>query len=411
MLYWQAETTADELLRNKISSQMQIRSKIFDQRINSINLLIETTIGEYFSLSKEILDNNEFQRRRVKSSSTVYNLLKSDLRQGCVIPPIVLALSLDGQVNKELPYEELLSIININAKKAIILDGLQRTYTIRDMLNEAIDRNDSALEQIREYPLRLEVYLGINKLGILYRMLTLNTGQSPMSIRHQIEILYSDYLRDDIDGIKLLKEANDSAPNNVGEYKFRDIIEGFTSYLDRDYLSLDRLDILDNIKSLEKLSSENQENNLFANYVIAYNSFVVRLSQLAPNWEFDYDRIEYSMNGLPFAKNISKIFNKSQAMTGFGSAVGKLVDLGVITGFNEIIELINSGFNNNVDNTLDSLIIKLDNIRNIAKKIGNDQRMYFHFFFRELFDKKGDAYLNLELAVQEAYRQYERRTQ
>jgi hypothetical protein len=390
---------------------MQVRSKIFDKRIHSINLLIETTIGEYFLLSKEILDNNEFQRRRVKSSSTVYSLLKSDLRQGCVIPPIVLALSLDGQVNKELEYTELLSIINTNAKKLIILDGLQRTYTIRDMLNEAASKNDPAIEEIKGYPLRLEIYLGINKLGILYRMLTLNTGQSPMSVRHQIEILYSDYLREDIEGVKLLKEVDDSAPSNSGEYKFRDIIEGFNSYLDRDYLSLDRLDILDNIKSLEKLSSENQQNDLFVNYVLAYNSFVRKLEELAPDWEFNSERTEYNMNGLPFAKSINKVFNKPQAMTGFGSAIGKLIDLGVISGFTEIRELIDKGFTSNIPDSLDTLVVKLDNIRNVAKKIGNDQRMYFHFFFRELFDRKGDAYLNNELAVLEAYRQYERRTQ
>lgn len=36
----------------------------------------------------------------------------------------------------------------------------------------------------------VEIYFKINRFGNLYRMLTLNTGQTPMSLRHQIEILY-----------------------------------------------------------------------------------------------------------------------------------------------------------------------------------------------------------------------------
>ncbi|WP_198992935.1 hypothetical protein [Hymenobacter sp. BT559] len=361
-------------------------------------------------MSKEILDNNEFQRRRVKSSSTVYSLLKSDIRQGCVIPPIVLALSLDIDTHA-MNDEQLLKVIKDNIKKLIILDGLQRTYTIRDVANELLDSNNPNLNDIMSFPIRLEVYLGINKLGILYRMLTLNTGQSPMSIRHQIEILYSDYLVTGIEGIKLLKEVDDSAPKRLGEYKFKDVIDGFNSYLDRDYLSIDRMDILDNIKSLEKLSSENQHSDLFIDYVKSYNHFVIKVNELAESWEFDSERIDHSMTGQPFAKSVDKIFNKSQAMTGFGSAVGKLTDLKLISGFSEIEQLIAESLTGDISDSLDLIIVKLDNIRNIAKKIGNDQRLFFHFFFRELFDKKGDAYLKFELAISEAYRQYERRTQ
>ncbi|MBS1562271.1 MAG: hypothetical protein JSS89_11750 [Bacteroidetes bacterium] len=389
---------------------MQIKSKIFDQRIESLNLLIETTIGEYYGLSKNILDKNEFQRRRVKSSSSVYSLLKTDLRQGCVIPPIVLALAMDAKPTKDEKDEALLETISSNNDKLIILDGLQRTYTIRDLVNELEEKGDPETSIVLSAKLRIEIYIGINKLGILYRMLTLNTGQTPMSSRHQIEIIYSDYIQHGVEGIKLIKEVDDDIPSVEGEYKFRDIIEGFTSYLDRDYLTIDRTDILDNIKSLEKLAVENKGSDLFLDFLKTYDAFVRKMSSLGRDWVFDEVGLEQRLTGQPFAKTALKIFNKSQVMTGFGSALGKLIDFGAIKGTSDVIDMINELQCVNIDTVLNTLIVRLDGIRIVAKKIGNDQRMFFHYFFRELFDRKSDGFIDVETSISEAFKQYERKT-
>lgn len=389
---------------------MIVRDKIFDNRIDSLNLLIETTIEEYYNLSKNILDNNEFQRRRVKSSSSVYSLLKTDLRQGCVIPPIVLALAIEAKPKKEEKDEVLVETINNHKEKLIILDGLQRTYTIRDLVNELIEKDDPEKEKTLKGKLRIEIYIGINKLGILYRMLTLNTGQTPMSSRHQIEIIYSDYIQSGVDGITLIKEVDGDTPSAEGEYKFRDIIEGFTSYLDRDYLTIDRTDILDNIKSLEKLAVENKGSDLFLEFLKTYDTFVKKMNSIGNTWTFEETGLEQKLTGQPFARTALKIFNKSQVMTGFGSALGKLMDFGAIKNTSEVGEMIGKLPNEDFGDILNTLIIRLDSIRVVAKKIGNDQRMFFHFFFRELFDKKSDGYLNIENSINEAYKQYERKT-
>lgn len=75
---------------------------IVDGRIGCQNYLIELTIGEYYDISQNILKNNEYQRRRVKSSSTLYSLLKGDLKQGCIMPAIVLALAQDIKPNEDV---------------------------------------------------------------------------------------------------------------------------------------------------------------------------------------------------------------------------------------------------------------------------------------------------------------------
>ena len=171
---------------------------IIDNRIECQNYMIEMTIQEYYDIAQNILKNNEYQRRRVKSSSTVYNLLKDDLKQGCIMPPIVLALS--KSIEKDV---DVLEEIKKSKDEIIILDGLQRSYTIRDLLKEISGSSEE--NKVLNHLVRIELYTGINKFGILYRMLTYNTGQTQMSTRHQIEIIYSDYIGKEKNGIRFIR--------------------------------------------------------------------------------------------------------------------------------------------------------------------------------------------------------------
>ncbi len=393
---------------------MEILTKKYDARIKAWNILIEISLGEYYSLSKDILENNEFQRNRVKSSSTVYSLLKEDLKLGCIIPPIVLAL--ETYIDEKFEDKKVIELINQNKNKLIILDGLQRTYTIQDLLTELLSKKDHILSKVQEYPLRIELYTGLNKLGILYRMLTLNTGQTPMSTRHQIEIIYSDYIDQDIEdceGIRLLKEVDNEAPNDPGQYKFKDIVDGFNSYIDRDYLTMNRFDILENIKSLEKLSKEQEGKDLFKEYLLAYDKFVKKMCELGKGWSSPNENTPEDLSAQPFGKDALHIFNKSQVMTAFGSAVGKLIELKTIENFEELTaHIIPKITGDNIAVALDTLIINLDKVRIRAKKIGNDQRLFFEGFFKALFGKEqvSESYLNLNKTVDSAMQRYNRET-
>lgn len=55
---------------------MKVASKVKDGRINAVNVLLDMNIKEYLEVAGHIIKNNEFQRKRVKNSSTVYALLK-----------------------------------------------------------------------------------------------------------------------------------------------------------------------------------------------------------------------------------------------------------------------------------------------------------------------------------------------
>ena len=155
---------------------------------------------------KDSVKKNELQRPRVRSSKSIYANLKEDLKAGCIIPPIVLSLysQYTGDVKDKNAIKEF---IQSNKDQLFILDGLQRTYTIQDLLDEV--GKETQLDTL----VRVEVYLGLNREGVLYRMLTLNTGQTPMSLRHQIEIIYLDLLDNRNDyGLKFIRDNVEYIP-------------------------------------------------------------------------------------------------------------------------------------------------------------------------------------------------------
>jgi len=390
---------------------MKVASKVKDGRINAVNILLDMNIREYLEVAGNIIKNNEFQRKRVKNSSTVYALLKKDLRSNCTMPPIVLAIKAEKMNHLLNPYdvdeEQIKSLFK--PENLIILDGLQRTYTILDLVDELKKENNiEVLNNVLDNSIRIEVYLGINKIGILYRMLTLNTGQTPMSIRHQIEMLYSDYAENSIGEVRLLKETDSKSVKRIGEYQFRDVIEGFNSYLDRDELGISRNELLENIQNLEKLALENGTSDLFKDYILTYNDLIKKIDSFDMGWEVR--KSELDINGV-FGRSVLLIFTKSQVLSGFGAAIGKLKDSKVIDGFETVkLNINNIKLSSDTNCTLDSVMInlltKLDNIKNRAKKIGVEQRMFFTYFFRELFNHNSDSYLDINAAIESGFNKY-----
>jgi hypothetical protein len=378
-----------------------------DSRIDAFNVLFEVEIGEYSRLVAPVLKKNEFQRKRVSSSKTVYSLLRHDLRRQCVIPPVVLALtaSADGKIAEE-DLSSFEKFLDEHKESMVILDGLQRTYTILDVLDELKAAGDQAeLEELLRSKIRMEVYFGINRLGILYRMLTLNTGQTPMSLRQQIEILYLDYLDKVRDGIELIREADGKSASGLNQYNFKDIVEGFNSYLDRDELPIDKSDLLENIGSLEKLSKENQSTELFEEYLKGFSAFINRLHGIAGDVELGQEYLY--KNGSPFGRNFVQVFKKPQVMSGFGAAIGRLIDFDLVKDFDEVIESIGKLSIEDPAEALEEVNSAMAWLKDNAKKIGNAQRSYFSYFFRELFNAEGDAHLDIIMSSKAALRKYQ----
>jgi hypothetical protein len=377
---------------------MEAVSILYDERINAHNVLFSMTVGEYLDSVGKIRDRNPFQRRRISASKTVYSLLKRDLEQGCVIPAIVLALN-DPTPRKTLSKDEAIRLVTDRVADLLILDGLQRTNT----LMEATSGANSVLNQkVRGMVLRVEIYIGLNRIGILYRMLTLNTGQTPMSLRQQIEMLYYDYLNTGLEDITFVREVDEQHATLFTELNFKDTIEGFNSYLERNELPLDRSDLLENVKSLENLSHENSKKDLFKDYVLSWLAFLRAVERLCGNTEVDSD--QFTVGAAAWGKTAMQVFKKPQVQSGFGAALGKLKDFELIRDVDEVQQLSKelSLGESEADDFLLSMNKEMAWITTNTKKIGSAQRMFFLFYFRDVFNRQSDSYLNLSGSIASA---------
>ena len=85
-----------------------------------------------------------------------------------------------------------------------ILDGLQRTYIINDLKYEGHNF-------VEGQKILVEFWLEADLDRLIYRIIVLNAGQKPMSIRHQIELLFMS-----------LKSSIESAISHLEIYTERD---------------------------------------------------------------------------------------------------------------------------------------------------------------------------------------------
>lgn len=389
---------------------MRVISIVEDKRIKAYSVLVEIKADDYLAVAQDILKKNDFQRRRVKGSKSVYSLLRRDLKSGCTIPPLVMAVNLsenEAVIDKEKCNDEYVTRL-FTSDNVIILDGLQRTYTLLEVRDE-LKADEEALKRFNNMVLRVELYFGINRVGILYRMLTLNTGQTPMSTRHQIEILYSDLLNKKDDEIEFIRQVDQEKIDRLGKYNFDDVVEGFNSYLTRDELAIDRNDILENIQNLEKLAEENAQDDVFSNYISTYTQLARKWDSLAGDWTYTPAPGEKAIES-PFSKDVIHIFSKPQTMSAFGAAVGSLKDneyITTINGFGDVHNSIgNLQMGGEVAEVMNDFIKKMSEVRKGAKKIGVEQRRFLLHFFKILFQPDGDQYLSISKAIEEGFRRY-----
>lgn len=384
---------------------ISIHSILHDEKINAYSVAFEMPKLDYLSIIDAIIKNNELQRKRIKRASTVYDLMKQDLKAGCLLPPIVLSLDkgLGGEENildilENQDKEKIAHYINQNAKHIKILDGLQRTNILQDIGREPTGHLDNKFYQKN---LRFEMYIGISRYGILYRMLTLNTGQTQMSLRHQIEILYSDLYNVVERDIVLIREK-DAYMVDLGRYNFNDMIEGMVSYIEGSELTIDRFDILDYIENLEKLSKNIEQEDIFVQFVEAYHSLIQHITTIFKDASFNKESLSEDEDKLlgdkkPFGKDMMNILTSSQAITGFGAAISQKS----IKSIKEIIP--NIRLESNATKALNLFIVRLAEVGSSARRISDTQRNFFKLFFTALFNE-GEANFQFENAINRAFR-------
>jgi hypothetical protein len=136
------------------------------------------------------------------------------------MPPITLAF-VDADNSANLEPRSVANFINGNIANGYILDGMQRLTTLRDASEDPEFNPNRSLQ--------VNVIIAERYDLLLYRMITLNNGQRPMTARHQIEMLTKGMLDTEGLSIPIVWEKEQEAVK--GGFKRADIAEAYTAFL------------------------------------------------------------------------------------------------------------------------------------------------------------------------------------
>lgn len=217
----------------------------FDHRLQCYVVLCRADYRWYLDATSGAESNLKIQRDIIKGQKT-YQTLREDLKRGCVLPPVVLSmqgLSVPQEFQANPSNEYLLidplslgslrdSIENHSSDHVQIIDGLQRTNAIRSVVSEL---DDQARERFLARPIRFEVWLNIPLDALAYRMLLLNAGQKPMSMKHQIEVL-ADNMRSNLQGVPnldIIRGMDKRRRTQPGQFQLAILTGAFQAWLQK----------------------------------------------------------------------------------------------------------------------------------------------------------------------------------
>lgn len=297
---------------------MKIIDINFDGRINGVCVTATCSYEWYVAATTSSELNLKIQRGIIKDSKA-YRTLRADLLRGCILPPLVLAISeFDWPValnqvksdfavltsNDVATAEQRLS--DISAYSIYIIDGLQRTNAIRQTLEGLRDSAQQKAEFLAR-KLRVEIWVNIPFTAVAYRMLLLNAGQKPMSIKHQVEIL-SMKLGEDLSAIpdiEILTSLNAQRRTKPGQFTLAKLAQALQAWLQGS----PNIDVRNTV--MEQLLAESAIETLGTSLsgAQAHDDFKSLVSWFV------------AMDQLVFASN-SEFFGNETVLLGIAAAVG-----------------------------------------------------------------------------------------
>lgn len=252
---------------------MKILGTALDLRTNTPVIYAQIPISRLLEIVGSDFGSFAIQRRREKHKA--YDRLKSDLKDGALLPSIILA------VNPER-VAELKDLMSAGEMEALaselckpggvnILDGLQRTYIVRDLIDEGVVFSEAHTQH-------LEFWLEASTNNLVYRMIVLNAGQKAMSMRHQVELLFSTLkqrLQERIDGLTIFAEKDESRRRKSRVYSLDRLAASYQAFVTKSPEIIRENVVAQQLVESEVLDSSEQE------LTDQFNGFVKLLASFA----------------------------------------------------------------------------------------------------------------------------------
>jgi hypothetical protein len=198
--------------------------KLFNSNRDEV---IKSTVAQAATTYRYALDHiypliNKFEEQRKVQRRKFYERLETDILRGCLMPPITLAF-INNRLSSTTDQVDISKYINANIGDGYVIDGMQRLTTLLSASEKEGFQDDR--------PLYVNVIVAERYDLLLYRMITLNNGQKPMTARHQIEMLTKGLIDTDSLNISILSEKDTEQAKIPGAFKRADVSAAYTAFL------------------------------------------------------------------------------------------------------------------------------------------------------------------------------------
>jgi hypothetical protein len=243
-----------------------------DTRTDTDVVYAQVTLSEYLPL---IGDNyGDFDIQRKQERYRPYERLKQDIQAGALLPPITLAIKPEAvaEARSALSTNDESRLTSLLSKpgQVNILDGLQRTFILNDLAREGrLPDGGSIL---------LEYWLEGDVKHLIYRIIILNAGRKPMSMRHQVELLFQSLqtqIEEKIPGLEMYRERDQTRRRGPRKFALDRIAVAYHCFLLKSH-DIERDSIIaQQLKESEVLgASEDElarEFDMFIHYLKRYS--------------------------------------------------------------------------------------------------------------------------------------------
>jgi hypothetical protein len=278
--------------------KITINSIVDDLVINSKFITGQTTYEFAIKNLYPLIDRLPIQRNLQNPS--FYSRLRLDLLKGCVMPPITLAIISEKTI-LPIKVSDAEKYINDHIKEAFILDGIQRISALYKTYEE--QEIDKQLDLKR--PLFVNLLICKSMDNLLYRMITLNNGQKPMSANHQIEILLGNiYKFNDLEIV--IQTEKEKGKKGKYEHAFdkSNIIKGYLAFLSNS-TAIDNKKIIDS--KMDELIAKKIIDSKITEEDIEYSAVISIINRLS-NSNYLKKWFDNANNIIGFSVGIKKSF-------------------------------------------------------------------------------------------------------
>lgn len=240
-----------------------------DNVIDAHVALGETTYKEALYYLNPLID--KFDSQRKIQDKKFYEKLKRDMIDGCVIPPITVAF-IEPNINADFSVESAKRYFDENIENAFILDGIQRLNTLKNASAEGTLDITGALY--------FNAIFCSSEDKLLYRMITLNNGQRPMTPRHQVEVMMKSVLKITPQALPVQTEKERGKGIIRGSFNYADLVQAYLAFITNS-IHIDNAKIID--EKMDQLLVGKILDNEPRNYSIKFDDVLNLIIKMIDN--------------------------------------------------------------------------------------------------------------------------------